>query len=64
MLVSHRPFNLVKGIVIDAMHCVFLGVMAKTLIPLWCEPAHRLKGFSIRSQVSWSIKLNVCNVQA
>ena len=34
VLAAHPPFDLVKGVVVDAMHCVFLGVMAKTLIPL------------------------------
>ena len=34
VLCAHKPFDLVKGTVIDSMHCVFLGVMSKTLIPL------------------------------
>lgn len=51
VLAAHPPFDLVKGVVVDAMHCVFLGVMAKTLIPLWCDTTHRFKPFSIRRKV-------------
>ena len=51
VLAAHPPFDLVKGVVVDAMHCVFLGVMAKTLIPLWCDTTHRFKPFSIRRNV-------------
>ena len=42
---------LVKGVVVDAMHCIFLGVMAKNLISLWCETTHRFKPFSIWRKV-------------
>ena len=54
VLLAHRPFNVVAGVVVDAMHCVFLGVMSKTLIPRWCEPAHRSEPYSIRRNVCYT----------
>lgn len=38
-------------IIIDAMHCVFLGVMSKTMVPYWFGVAHRSKPFNIRGKV-------------
>ena len=51
MLCAHRPFDVVTGIVIDAMHCIFLGVVSKTLIPFWFNVTHHSKPFSIRRKV-------------
>ena len=35
-LCVHKPlFDLGTGVVIDAMHCVFLGVVGKQLLPYW-----------------------------
>ena len=34
-LLAHKPFDLSVGPVIDVMHCVFLGVIAKTLMGFW-----------------------------
>lgn len=44
----HKPFDLhvCAGMTVDIMHCVFLGIMAKTLITFWFGVSHRLKPFS------------------
>ena len=57
ILRAHEPFDLVKGTVIDSMHCVFLGVMSKTLIPLWFNVGHRLEPYSIRRKVCASVSI-------
>ena len=54
VLAAHppSPFNLVKEVMVDVMHCVYLGMMAKAFInSLWCETTHRFKPFSIRRKV-------------
>ena len=48
VLCVHKPVDLGTGVVIDAMHCVFLGVVRKQLLPYWFEVVHRLKPCSIR----------------
>ena len=50
-LAAHKHFNLSTGAVIDVMHCVFLGVMDKTLMTLWLDSKHRTEPFSIRKKV-------------
>ena len=37
---------------IDAVHCVFLGVVGKQLLPYWFGVVHRSKPCSIRNRVS------------
>lgn len=56
VLFIHKPYNLCTGTVIDVMHCAFLGVMAKTLMVLWFDAAHRSKPFSIRRKVCIHIR--------
>ena len=51
VLCTHRSFDLVNGVVIDSMHCVFLGVIGKTLMTFWYGVAHRSKPFNIRRKV-------------
>ena len=51
ILALHRHFNLAAGGVIDSMHCIFLGVMDKTLMTLWFDGKYRSKPFSIRNKV-------------
>ena len=51
ILCIHKPFDLCAGMVVDAMHCVFLGVMAKTMTTFWFGVSHRLKPFSVRRKV-------------
>ena len=51
VLSRHNHFNLANGVVIDVMHCVFLGVVAKTLMKYWLDTAHRTAPFSIRRKV-------------
>ena len=50
-LAAHRHFNLSTGPVIDVMHCVFLGVIDKTLMTLWLDVKYRTAPFSIRKKV-------------
>ena len=53
-LLAHKYFDLSVGAVADIMHCVFL---AKILMGLWLDVAHRSNPFSIRRKVT---KLNKC----
>lgn len=57
MLLSHKHFDLSSGPVVDVMHCVFLGVVGKTLMNYWLDPAHRSKPFSIRKKVFYTYSL-------
>jgi hypothetical protein len=41
ILAAHRHFNLSTGAVIDVMHCVYLGVIEKTVMTLWLDVKHR-----------------------
>lgn len=50
-LCTQKSFNLSAGTVIDVMHCVYLGVMAKTLMGLWFGATGSGKEFSIRRKV-------------
>ena len=47
ILALHSPFNLCRGVVIDSLHCLFLGVV----LQLWFDKAHRKKPHSIRNKV-------------
>ena len=51
LLSRHKHFNLTNGVVIDVMHCVFLGVVGKTLMKYWLDTAYRTAPFSIRRKV-------------
>lgn len=50
MFLLFKPFNLVKGFVIDWMHSVCLGV-TKSLINLWLNAENRGKEFFLGSKV-------------
>ena len=50
-LCSQKSFNLCTGVVIDVMHRVYLGVMAKMLMGLWFGVGNAGKQFSIRRKV-------------
>lgn len=52
ILAAHKHFDLCKGTVIDVMHCVFLGVIAKTLMSCWLDMKHRSSPYSIRRKVT------------
>ena len=54
-LCVHRHFDLCKGVVVDVMHCVFLGVISKTLLKFWLDVRYRAAPFSMRSKVSTQI---------
>ena len=47
----HSPFDVCRGVVIDSLHCLYLGVMLK-LLKLWFDKGSRAKDFSIRDKVS------------
>lgn len=49
MLSLHNPFDLVKGTVVDALHCLFVGV-ASRLVSLWFDKS-RGKDFYIGNKV-------------
>lgn len=50
ILFLHSPFNIVKGIAIDSLHTLFLGVV-KDLLKHWFDKSHRSTGTSIYSKV-------------
>ena len=51
ILAIHPPFNLVKGIVTDYLHCVLLGV-SKMLLKLWLQAANHSKPFYVGNKVT------------
>ena len=51
VLCSHKHFDLSTGMVIDVMHCVFLGIMARLLMKFWFDVSHHSSPFSIRRKV-------------
>ena len=53
ILSSHLPFDMCAGVVIDMMHCVFLGVIGKSLMKFWFGSSHHAKPFSLRRKVWW-----------
>lgn len=50
-LTAHKHFNLSTGVVIDVMHCVFLGLLDKTLMNFGFGVSHSSSPFSIRKTV-------------
>ena len=50
ILAVHQPIDICRGVVIDSLHCVYLGVTYK-LITLWFGKESRNKNFSIRLKV-------------
>lgn len=50
ILSAHKSFKLPTGVVIDVMHCIFLGVV-NALMAMWFGVGHRGKPFSIRNKV-------------
>ena len=50
MLFLHPPFNVAKGFVVDALHCVFLGVVLQ-LLTFWFNKSHVRKDYNIRLKV-------------
>lgn len=48
VLSLHPPFDICAGVVVDMMHCVFLGVIGKNLMKFWFGSAHHAKPFSLR----------------
>ena len=62
VLLAQKHFDLSVGAVIDVMHCIFLGVMAKTLMGLWTDIAHCASPFSIRRKVKQATNYMYCKV--
>ena len=50
VLSLHRPYDVSKGIAIDDLHAIFLGITLD-LLRFWFDKKHRTKTFSLRSQV-------------
>lgn len=50
VLTLHQPFNLVKGVIVDDLHGLFLGV-TKTLLSLWFTEKYKSCYFSIARKV-------------
>lgn len=51
MLFVHKPFDVVKGVVIDDLHGLFLGV-SKTLTSLWFNEKYKTFDFYIGTKAS------------
>lgn len=50
ILFLHKPFNVVKGVGIDSLHIIFLGVVSD-LLKYWFDKQHRTSAYSIFSKV-------------
>ena len=50
VLSSHPRFNLVKGTVIDALHCICLGVTRK-LLTIWLDKKRNNEAYYLGSKV-------------
>ena len=50
VLCIHPPFNLVKGVVVDSLHAIFIGVVHQ-LLKLWLNKANRHKDYFIGNKV-------------
>lgn len=48
---TQPSFNLCTGVVVDVMHCVFLGVMEKTLMGFWFGSDYRGSPYNIKAKV-------------
>lgn len=53
VLALHKPFDICRGVVIDSLHCVYLGVTLK-MLKLWFDKETRTETFSIRTKVGWN----------
>ena len=59
VLCTQPSFDLSTGVVIDVMHCVFLGLVEKTLMGFWFGASRRGYPYSIRTKVTSII---VCRI--
>jgi hypothetical protein len=50
VLSLHRPYDPSKGIAIDDLHAIFLGITSN-LLHFWFDNKHRTEVFSLRRQV-------------
>ena len=51
VLFLHSPFNIVKGVAIDSLHTLFLGVV-KDLLRHWFDKSRKSSNTSIYSKVT------------
>ena len=58
VLCTQPSFDLCTGVVIDVMHCVFLGVMEKSLMGFWFGASDRGSPYSIKSKVIITITIS------
>lgn len=58
VLALHKPFDICRGVVIDSLHCVYLGVALK-LLKLWFDKDTRMEDFSIRTKVTIKRRMNL-----
>ena len=54
----HKPLDLVNGIVIDDLHCLYLGV-TKTLLSLWFDDKYKSQVYHIGTKVHVSSRLSL-----
>ena len=52
VLCLHQPLDLIKAVVVDDLHCLFLGV-TKHLISLWFSDKYKSFDFYIGGKVSY-----------
>ena len=57
MLCIHKPMDVVKGVVIDGLHTLFLGV-TKLLLDLWFGDSYKACDFYIGKKVQFTLYLN------
>ena len=60
VLCTQPSFNLYTGVVIDVMHCVFLGLMEKSLMGFWFGASHRGSPYTIKSKVIFEVIFDHC----
>ena len=51
VLCTQPSFDLSTGVAVDAMHCVFSGVVEKTLMNFWFGTGHRGQPYNIKRKV-------------
>jgi len=50
---GHPPFHLVHGVVVDDLHCLYLGVVLG-MLRLWFEKVNKAKPFYIGMYPLWT----------
>ena len=63
VLCLHDPLDLVKGFVIDDLHCLFLGV-TKHMLSLWFDKKYRSHNFYIGEKVLLNVEISQLFLQS